>query len=89
MSLERRHYGYHSLQYALGALESAIMSVQPEILIRRSLKVRDSKLSISDIRGNKAELDIDNFKSIIVVGAGKGTAKMVRIKSTDSKPRDT
>jgi glycerate 2-kinase len=78
MSLERRHREYHSLKYALGALESAIMAVQPEILIRRALKLRDSKLSISDIRGNKAELDIDNFKSIIVVGAGKGTAKMAK-----------
>ena len=76
MSLERRHHAYHSLKYALGALESAIMSVQPEILIRRSLKLRDSKLSISDIKGNTAELDIDNFESIFVVGAGKGTAKM-------------
>jgi glycerate-2-kinase len=54
------------------------MSVQPEILIRRALELRDSKLSISDIRGNKAELDIDNFKSIFVVGAGKGTAKMAK-----------
>ena len=78
MSLERRHYGYHSLKYALGALESAIMSVQPEILIRRSLKAKDSKLSISDIKGNTAELDIDNFESIFVVGAGKGTAKMAK-----------
>jgi glycerate 2-kinase len=78
MSLERRHHEYHSLKYALGALESAIMSVQPDILIRRALELRDSKLSISDIRGNKAESDIDNFKSIFVVGAGKGTAKMAK-----------
>jgi glycerate 2-kinase len=76
VSLERRHHGYHSLNYALGAVEAAIMSVQPDILIRRALKLRDSKLSILDIKGNKAELDIDNFKSIFVVGAGKGTAKM-------------
>ena len=78
MSLERRHHEYHSLKYALDALESAIMTVQPEILIRRALKLRDSKLSISDIRGNKSELDINNFKSIFVVGAGKGTAKMAK-----------
>ena len=76
--LERRHHGYHSLNYALGAVESAIMSVQPEILIRKALKLRNSKLSILDIKGNKAELDIDNFKSIFVVGAGKGTAKMAK-----------
>jgi len=54
------------------------MSVQPEILIRKALKLRNSKLSILDIKGNKAELDIDNFKSIFVVGAGKGTAKMAK-----------
>jgi glycerate 2-kinase len=80
-SLEKRHREYNSLKYALDALESAVMSVQPEILIRRAVKLRDSKLLISDIRGNKAELDVDNFNSIFVVGAGKGTAKMAKALS--------
>jgi glycerate 2-kinase len=80
-SLERRHREYNSLKYALDALESAVMSVQPEILIRRAVKLKDSKLLISDIRGNKAELDVDNFNSIFIVGAGKGTAKMAKALS--------
>lgn len=88
-SIERRHREYNSLKYALDALESAVMSVQPEILIRRAVKLRDSKLLISDIRGNKAELDIDNFKSIFIVGAGKGTAKMAKALSQILKGKIT
>ena len=55
-----------------------MMSVQPELLIRRALKLNYSKLLLTDIRGNKMQLDIDDFKSIFVVGAGKGTAKMAK-----------
>lgn len=65
----------------LSALESAVNSVQPQFLIRRALKRNCSKLLITDIRGNKEEFDIDGFKSIFVVGAGKATAKMARAVS--------
>jgi glycerate 2-kinase len=78
VSLENKHHKYHSLKYALCALESAIKHVQPEILIRRALKSNRSKLLIQDIRGNKQEFDLDSFKSVFVVGAGKGTAKMAK-----------
>jgi glycerate 2-kinase len=80
-ALEDRHQGYHSLNYTLCALESAINSVQPELLIKRALKWNYSKLLLTDIRGNKQQFDIDSFKSIFVVGAGKGTAKMAKAVS--------
>src|SRR5919107_5649504 len=88
-SIERRHREYNSLKYAFDALESAVMSVQPEILIRRAVKLRDSKLLISDIMGNKAELKVDNFNSIFIVGAGKGTAKMAKALSRILKGKIT
>jgi glycerate 2-kinase len=78
LSLENKHRDYHSLKYALCALESAISSVQPDLLIRRALRRNCSKLLLTDIRGNKQEFDLDSFKSIFVVGAGKGAAKMAK-----------
>ena len=81
LSLENKHQNYNSLNHALSALESAVNSVQPQFLVRRALKRNCSKLLITDIRGNKQEFDIDGFKSIFVVGAGKATAKMARAVS--------
>jgi glycerate 2-kinase len=81
LSLENKHRDYYSLKYALCALESAINSVQPEFLMRRALRRNYSKLLLTDIRGRKQEFDLDCFKSIFVVGAGKGTAKMANAVS--------
>ena len=80
-SLENTHQDYNSLKYALSALESAISSVQPDLLIRRAVRRNCSELLLTDIRGNKQEFDLDCFKSIFVVGAGKGTAKMAKAVS--------
>jgi glycerate 2-kinase len=89
LSLEKKHQDYRSLKHTLSALESAINSVQPEFLVRRALKRNCSKLLITDIRGIKQEFDINGFKSIFVVGAGKGTAKMARAVSRILKGKIT
>jgi glycerate 2-kinase len=52
--------------------------MQPEFLIRRAIKRDSSSLLIADIRGNKQEFNLDSFKSIFLVGAGKGTARMAK-----------
>lgn len=80
-SLENKHQDYNSLKYTLSALESAISSVQPDLLIRRAVRRNCSELLLTDIRGNKQEFNLDCFKSIFVVGAGKGTAKMAKAVS--------
>lgn len=52
---------------------SAIEAVDPEALVHKSLSLKNSRLEIAD-----AIVDLDRFKSILVVGAGKAGASMAR-----------
>src|SRR5579885_502920 len=74
--LLQAHAGYASMKLCLGALEAALQSSDPAHLVRRSVRLRGSVLSVNDIYGKSVKLDIDSFSSIYVVGAGKATASM-------------
>ena len=65
-----------SLQLALGSVKCALRSVDPANLIKNSLKLRDGKLLLYDIRKHRTIVDLRLFESIYLIGAGKGTAKM-------------
>jgi len=52
---------------------SAIEAVDPEALVHKSLSLKENRLEIAD-----AIVDLDRFKSILVVGAGKAGASMAR-----------
>jgi glycerate 2-kinase len=55
--------------------------VDPERLVRRSLKIKDGQLFVCDIEQRKTALDLGSFNSIYLIGAGKATAKMARAVS--------
>lgn len=74
--LERLHQGYQSLSIALSALEYSIKYADPKILVNRTVKLKDSKLVLKDTQSKTVKLDINDFNSIYVVGAGKATARM-------------
>jgi glycerate 2-kinase len=74
--LERQHQGCQSLDIALSTLEYSIKYVDPKILVNRAVKLKGSKLRLKDIKSEKVELDLNDFDSVYVVGAGKATARM-------------
>jgi glycerate 2-kinase len=55
--------------------------VDPERLVRRSLKIKDGQLFVCDIEQRKTALDLGSINSIYLIGAGKATAKMARAAS--------
>ncbi|HET7389559.1 MAG TPA: DUF4147 domain-containing protein [Nitrososphaeraceae archaeon] len=73
---EREHKGFGSLNLAFSTIEYSMKYVDPRVIINRTLKLKGSNLLLNDIYGQIVELDLNNFKSIYLVGAGKATAGM-------------
>jgi glycerate 2-kinase len=65
-----------SLELALGSIRHAIQSVDPARLVRSSMKLRDGRLLLYDIRQRQIDIDLKLYESVYLIGAGKGTAKM-------------
>lgn len=63
----------HGGRVVLAALEAGLKSVEPGALVRRAVKY-DKMLAIKGIGGRIMELD--DFKDVYVVGAGKAAAAM-------------
>lgn len=74
--LERQHQGCQSLNIALSTLEYSIKNVDPKILVNRTVKLKGSKLRLKDIKSQRLELNLNDFDSVYIVGAGKATARM-------------
>ena len=76
-ALESYHHGYRSLNFALSALEHSLKYTDPKRLIDKSLKVKGSALVVrSYLQPLTLRLNLSDFDSIYVVGAGKATSKM-------------
>ncbi|GAB4347786.1 MAG: glycerate kinase [Candidatus Abyssubacteria bacterium] len=67
MSLRQMREAAESIAWA------AIRAVNPENLVRNSVKLHDSRLDI-----DKCSLNLDEFSRIIVIGAGKASASMAK-----------
>jgi glycerate 2-kinase len=65
-----------SLSLTLDAVEVGLRSVDPEFLIKNSVKLRRKCMSIYGYNGRKMDFDIGSFESIYLIGAGKATASM-------------
>jgi glycerate 2-kinase len=76
--LKNRRRPDRSLGLALGSFENAIKAVDPVRLIYNSVKLRDDKLFIKDIKQKSASIDLKSIDSVYLVGAGKATARMAR-----------
>lgn len=85
--MEKDHHPCRSLKISLSALESCLRNSDPKKLVDNAVKLRDSKLLLTDIRNNIVKLDLDDYESIYVVGAGKAAARMSDAVSTILKKR--
>ncbi|MGC1933211.1 MAG: glycerate kinase [Candidatus Nitrosopolaris sp.] len=85
--LEKDHYSSRSLKTSLSALEFCILNSDPKKLVENAVKLRNSKLLLTDIRNNITKLNLDDYESIYVVGAGKAAAKMLDAVSKILKKR--
>jgi glycerate 2-kinase len=76
--LKNRRGPDRSLRLALGSFKSAVKAVDPVRLVYNSLRLRDDKLFIKDIKQKSAIIDLKAIDSVYLVGAGKATAGMAR-----------
>jgi len=66
----------NSLRLTLEAIEVGLKSVNPESLIKNSVKFEHDCLTISDYKGMSMEYDTRLTRSIYIIGAGKASAAM-------------
>lgn len=85
--LERDHYHSRSLKISLSALEFSVTNSDPQKLVENAMKLRNSKLLLTDIGNNITKLNLDDYESIYAVGAGKAAAKMLDAVSKILKKR--
>jgi glycerate 2-kinase len=85
--LQRDQYPSRSLKLSLSALEFAVTNSDPKKLVENAIKLRNSKLLLTDIGNNVTKLNLDDYESIYVVGAGKAAAKMLAAVSKILKKR--
>jgi glycerate 2-kinase len=85
--LERDHYSSRSLKTSLSALEFCVLNSDPRKLVENAVKLRNSKLLLTDISNDVTKLNLDDYESIYVVGAGKAAAKMLDALSRILKNR--
>ena len=65
-------------QDALRILEAAIYAVDPESAVASALNLNGSRLEILSGKRSIKKLELDKFKRIFIVGAGKATAPMAQ-----------
>lgn len=63
---------------AFAILQAGINAVNPYDIIKKSLRLANSILSISTTTGKRLKYNLKDFNRIVVVGAGKGTALMTK-----------
>jgi len=67
-----------SVNDAFAILQAGLNAVNPYDIIKNSLQLAHSTLSISTNTGKRLKYNLNDFNRIIVVGAGKGTALMTK-----------
>jgi glycerate 2-kinase len=87
IDLKRNHYPSRSLRISLSALEFSLTNSDPKKLVENAIKLRNSKLLLTDIHNNVTKLNLDDYESIYVVGAGKAATKMLDAVSNILKNR--
>lgn len=76
-ALESYHRGYRSLNLVLSTLEHSLRHTDPKHLIDKTIEVKGSALLIrSSLQHLSLRMNLSDFDSIYVVGAGKATSKM-------------
>ncbi len=75
--IELYHQGYESLKLALSTIESSLRYMDPKRLVNNTVKLNGSTLVVrAPLQPKTLRMNLNNFDSIYVVGAGKATLKM-------------
>jgi glycerate 2-kinase len=78
-TLYQYHGQYNSFRISLSALKEAINAVDPSILIKKAIEIKNNKeIIITDVNGNKSIFNLNHYESFHIVGAGKATARMAK-----------
>src|SRR5215212_3845195 len=76
-AIESYHQGYRSLNLVLSTIEHSLEYMDPKHLIHKAIKVKGSALEVrSSLQSFPLHMNLSNFDSIYLVGAGKATSKM-------------
>ncbi len=77
--LFQHHAQYSSFNISISALKKAIKSVDPYLLIKRAVNIKDNKaLTIKDVNQTQYFYDLNDYDSFHIFGAGKATARMAK-----------
>ena len=77
--LFQHHAQYSSFNISISALKKAIKSVDPYLLIKRAVNIKDNKaLTIKDVNQTQYYYDLNDYDSFHIFGAGKATARMAK-----------
>jgi glycerate 2-kinase len=78
-TLHQYHGQFNSFNFSLFALKEAIKSVDPSVLIKKAIKIKNNKeIIITDVNGFKYFFNLKDYESFHIIGAGKATAKMAK-----------
>ncbi len=75
-SIENAQGPSRALKNSLSAYEFALQDSSPRKLVERATKLKGSKLTLTDLQGQTTPMELDNFNSIYIIGAGKATGAM-------------
>jgi glycerate 2-kinase len=78
-TLHQYHGQYKSFRISLSALKEAINAVDPSLLIKKAIEIKNNKeIVITDVNGIKSIFNLNDYESFHIVGAGKATARMAK-----------
>jgi glycerate-2-kinase len=77
-SLIQNNNNSKSTRLLLKAIEKSFQSIDPYKLIARSVNITNQIMRIESLNSNPIDLDLNKFKGVYIIGAGKATAKMAK-----------
>ena len=78
-TLYQYHGQFNSFNISLSALKEAIKAVDPSVLIKKAINIKNNKeIVITDVNGVKYFFNLKDYESFHIIGAGKATARMAK-----------
>jgi glycerate 2-kinase len=78
-ALYQYHGRFNSFNISLSALKEAINAVDPSILIKKAINIKNNnEILITDVNNVKYFFNLQDYESFHIFGAGKATARMAK-----------
>ena len=78
-TLYQYHGQFNSFNISLSALKEAIKAVDPSVLIKKAINIKNKKeIVITDVNGIKYFFNLNDYEFFHIIGAGKATARMAK-----------